>query len=107
MQTDHDFPSIPIALSGSAQDRAEAGARVADLMEHPGWDDLRAGVAAYERILASGLMGLSGSPDAARYADLTGEMKGVAKIEPIARGIVSVGEEAKAQAREAEIKEAS
>jgi len=102
-----DTPAIPIALSDSAEKQVEIARDVEALMEHPGWEHLTAAVAAYERIICSGLMGVSGSQEAAKYADLTGEMKGVAKIEPIARGLIDVGEQAKARVREAEIKEVS
>lgn len=98
----HDTIPYPLFIAASAQDRAEAGRRVADLMEHPGWDDLAAGVRAFQGSVTQRLMSQSPSQDAVLYADLVGELKGAAKIEPIAVGLVRVGEDAEAEIRAAE-----
>jgi len=105
--TSQPAPPIPLALSESAAQRVEIGESVAALMEHPGWEHLKAGASAYQRVLIGSLMAISGAIEAAKYASLTGEMKGVAAIESIASGLVEAGEQAKTQAREAEIKEES
>lgn len=102
-----ETPALPLELSESASQRVEIGAQVADLMAHPGWEHLKAGLRAWQNIVTAELMRKSGSDSAAAYADLTGELKGLAKLEPVARGIVEAGEQAKAQAREAEIEEES
>jgi hypothetical protein len=104
---EHDIPAVPISLSESAQARVEIGEEVQALMEHPGWAHLQAGLRSWQNVVTGQLMALSGNKDGAPFSDLTGELKGLAKVEPIARGIVDVGEQAKAQAREAEIKEES
>lgn len=102
-----ETPSLPVELSESASTRVEVGAQVADLMAHPGWAHLKKGVRVWQDATTAGLMGISGSDSAATYADRTGELKGLANVERIARGIVEAGEQAKAQAREAEIEEES
>ena len=107
MEPLQDTPALPIALSDSATRQVEIGEEVKDLLKHPGWEHLKAGTATYQRMLTAQLMGVTGSPDASKFNALTGEMKGVAQIEPIARGLIDVGEQARAQMREAEIKEES
>jgi|GEM_PF-5747585 len=107
MQPVHDMPAIPIALTESAQRQVEIGEEVQALMEHPGWEHLVAAAAFRQRMLSSGLMAISGTSEAARYSDLTGHMKGVGEIESIARGLIDVGDQAKAQTREAEIERES
>jgi hypothetical protein len=107
MQPVHDTPAIPIALTESAQRQVEIGEETQALMEHPGWEHLKAAAAVRQRMLTSSLMALSGSSEPARYADLTGQMKGVGEIESIARGLIDVGDQAKAQTREAEIERES
>jgi hypothetical protein len=90
-------PSYPIALDESPERQALIGADVAGLLEHPGWPHLLAAVGVAQKMATSELMAISGTSEPAKYADVTGRLKGVALIEPIARGLVEVGEQAKKQ----------
>lgn len=99
MQANQLDTTFPISLSADPVERAEIGERIADLMGHPGWKDFLRGVSAYRDIRAATFpICKEGWP----YADFTGEMKGIAKIESIAAGLVKVGEQARAELSRAE-----
>jgi hypothetical protein len=102
MTMQHDTIPYPLSISEDAQERAAAGQRVASLVEQGGFRDLRKGIRAYQATVTARMMRMNGQQAAAEYADLVGELKGVAAIEQIAAGLIQVGEEAETEIRSVE-----
>lgn len=86
--------AIPLSIAASAQDRADAGDRVSQLMGQPGWEDLLAGVAAFQAEVGEELTCIRPTQEGAQYADRVGEMRGAGKIKEIALGLILEGEKA-------------
>jgi hypothetical protein len=102
MQTEHDIPTYPLSIAAEPQERLAAGERVSELMEHPGWADLRRGLRAFQEAKALELMNQQPSQDGSVYADLVGEMRGASMIEQIAAGLIEVGQHAAEELRSEE-----
>lgn len=99
MTTEHDIQPYPLPIAVEPAERVAVGERVSDLMEHPGWADLRRVIRAYQEEKSTELMMLTPSQDGAIYADLIGSMKGVAMVEPIAAGLIHDGVDAAEEQR--------
>lgn len=92
MRAPHEQHAIPLAVADSPQARVEAGERVSQLMEHPGWADLEEGLRAWQDVLTRHLMGITPTSEGAKYAGIVGELKGAAAAKAVALGIVRQGE---------------
>jgi hypothetical protein len=97
-----ETPPIPTIVSDSPQERAEAGRQMAALIASPGFKVLKEAIRAHQGQLTAMLMARPAASDGAVYADVVGQLKGIAAIEPIARGVVQEGEAAEAEIRSAE-----
>ena len=75
----------------------QAGREVASLLEHPGFEHLKRALRAQSQVVTTELALESAKDSAAFYAKKAGEIKGLADVERVARGVV---ENAKAAERE-------
>lgn len=91
-----------LQLAEDPQERASIGERVKDLLEHPGWEDLKTGIRAYQDERTLLMTAMPPTDSGAVYADMIGTTKGVAMIERIAVGLIEEGEMAAEQVRQEE-----
>ncbi len=73
---------------------SRAGREIASLMEHPGWEVLMAEVNSHKQDLTDVLVGMNPASEAAKYADLCGQIRGVGSLEGLALEVVEVGQSA-------------
>jgi hypothetical protein len=91
-------------LSGWSENRAlQAARQVAELMQHPGFEDLcEALVSREQQILYTQLVNARPLESAAEYEGKLGEVRGLRAFKGIAQGIIEHGKTVERQQREAE-----
>ncbi len=91
MSTEQLTPPIVGHLrSWRTGNRAEiAGRNVAQILEHPGWDDLLSSIRAYQR--SENRAASLGIKTQAEYAAHFGEMYGLDQVDALARGVIEHG----------------
>lgn len=102
MDTRQPITPYPISLAEKPADRARIGESVSQLVQQPGWGHLRAAMRVYQDILTADLMSKKPPQDGAVYAQLVGEMNGLAKVSQIVEGLMYEGENAAAEVRQLE-----
>jgi hypothetical protein len=102
MEMHQQTAAIPLAVAATPRERVDAGDRVTQLMDHPGWADLEAGVRAYQGIIMARLMGMTPTNEGAAYAGIAGELKGLATVKSIALGLIAQADIDAAEIREVE-----
>lgn len=102
MPTQQNIPALSIDFPGSPAEIAEAGRQMEGFLESDAYRSLGTAIRAHQGNLTSVLLGKAPSENGAPYADVVGQLKGVAMIEPILRGVIASGKQAEAQLREAE-----
>lgn len=90
---------FPEQIGDSPQDRAEIGQRVSELLQTPGWADLKLGIEQHQRETTQMMKSGRPSQEGAFYADVVGQMKGLDAIEKVAQGLIQLGEEAEQEIR--------
>lgn len=93
---------VPLQEHLSPTEIAEAGRQTAAFLESTAFVYMKTAIRSYQGMLDGNLMSLPPSDGGAKYADLVGQLKGIARVEPILAGIVASGKQAEAQLREAE-----
>lgn len=97
------FP-LTLHLQGWEPDRAiRAAANVAELMEHPGFEDLCEAMLSAEQGIQLLMMTGKASDSAADYADKVGQMKGLRAFRAVAQGVVDNGLAVEAEMKTEEV----
>jgi hypothetical protein len=79
------------------------GEVVADLLNHPGFEVLSAVLRIHGEGIRDRVIFRKPDPNPAAYADAVGHMRGLAEVEPLARGIVQNGKDVEARVKEEEV----
>lgn len=77
--------------NASLTEQVEAGEKVAELLEHPGFQYVAAVIAAHREAILSFRILRKPDADASSYADAIGHARGLDEFVPLARGIVQNG----------------
>lgn len=96
-------PEIQADLAGySPAEIAEAGRQAEAFLEGPAYAAIATAVRGYQGQRTGLLMQMTATNEGAIYADAVGELRGISRIDPLIRGVVTSGKQAEAQLRAAE-----
>lgn len=102
MSTQQPIVPYPISLAEDASERVRIADSVSQMVGTPGWSHITEAMRVYQDMLTANLMGRKASQDGAPYAQIVGEMNGLAKIGQIIEGLMYEGELAEAEVRQLE-----
>jgi len=98
------MPPLPVPFDGSPTELIEAGRMVAELREHPGYEILLKSLRGYRDMIDNARVFAPPCDDVTTYADVTGEKRGLSRVDAVARGVIANAEAAARQQREDETK---
>ena len=89
---DTDRVMLATPPNASLTEQVEAGEKVAELLEHPGFKVLADVIETHRQAVLSWRVLHKPDADAASYADAIGHLRGLDEFVPLARGVVQNGE---------------
>lgn len=102
MRLQHEIPQHVELPELSPVEIAEAGRQAQEFIDSEAFTVFKTAIRSKQGLVTARLMQMGATNEAAKYADLVGELKGVAAVKPILRGIVESGKEAEAELRKVE-----